>query len=78
MKIEVCRRLENGELLSVNEKGCEEIELDINLMLTNFSTDSKSRLIGIAKMGVFKMTKKSWTELKKFLFKSNQLVRFGY
>jgi len=77
MKIEVCGKLVDGEIVPVNAKGMKEIELDIFNDMTNISLDRNLRLVGIYKDGLYKMTLKSWKALKKYLYKNNQLYRYA-
>lgn len=77
MKIEVCNKYEDGEMKLVNAKGCEEIEIDIFNDLTIFSTSKQSRIIGLYKDGLYKMTLKSWKALKKHLNQTNQMYRYA-
>lgn len=75
MKIQVCNQLVNGELVPMNTKGCEEIEIeliDINVL----STDKTMRFIGLGK-NLYRMTLKSYKELKRELNKRGLMYRFA-
>ncbi|MGN1312211.1 MAG: hypothetical protein ACI4U4_04295 [Bacilli bacterium] len=74
MKISLVGQLVNGEVIPMNTKGYEEVEIelaDINILSQNKSL----RLIGIGKQGLYKMTLKSWKELKKELNKRGLMYR---
>ena len=77
MKIEVYGKLIEGEILPVNAKGCEEIEIDVFNDINVLSMDRELRLIGLDKNGLYKMTMKSWKALKKHLNKTNQMWRYA-
>lgn len=75
MKIQVCNQLVNGELVPMNTKGCEEVEIelvDINVL----STDKSMRLIGLGK-NLYRMTLKSYKQLKRELNKRGLMYRFS-
>lgn len=77
MKIEVCGKLIDGEIIPVNTKGCEEIEIDVFNDINVLSMNKSLRLIGLNKNGLYKMTMKSWKALKKYLNKTNQMWRYA-
>lgn len=77
MKIEVCGKLIDGEIIPVNTKGCEEIEIDVFNDINVLSMNKSLRLIGLNKNGLYKMTMKSWKALKKHLNKTNQMWRYA-
>lgn len=75
MKIQVSNQLINGELIPMNTKGCEEVEIelvDINVL----STDKSMRLIGLGK-NLYKMTLKSYKQLKRELNRKGLMYRFS-
>lgn len=77
MKIEVYGKLIDGEIIPVNTKGCEEIEIDVFNDINVLSMNKSLRLIGLNKNGLYKMTMKSWKTLKKHLNKTNQMWRYA-
>ena len=77
MKIEVYGKLIDGEIIPVNTKGCEEIEIDVFNDINVLSMNKSLRLIGLNKNGLYKMTTKSWKALKKHLNKTNQMWRYA-
>lgn len=78
MELQVCEVLENGEMLLVNSKGCETIEInDLVNDIDSFSIDNKaSRFIGINKK-LFRLTMKSFKALKKEVNKRGIGFRFN-
>ena len=76
MKIEVFSEIVNKEEIQVNQKGCEELDIDYRDIST-LSLDSSARYIGI-KRDLYRMTNKSYKNLKKQLQKENLLYRFDY
>lgn len=77
MKIEVYGKLIDGEIIPVNTKGYEEIEIDVFNDINVLSMNKSLRLIGLNKNGLYKMTMKSWKALKKHLNKTNQMWRYA-
>ena len=77
MKIEVYGRLIEGEIIPINTKGCEKIEIDIFNDINVLSMNKSLRLIGLNKNGLYKMTMKSSKALKKHLNKTNQMWRYA-
>ena len=77
MKIEVYGKLVEGEILPINTKGCEEIEIDVFNDVNCLSMNRELRLIGLNKNGLYKMTMKLWKTLKKHLNKTNQMYRYA-
>lgn len=77
MEIEIFGKLVDGEIVPVNEKGCETIEIDVFNDINVLSMDRDLRLIGLNKNGLYKMTRKSWKALKKYLNRTNQMWRYA-
>jgi hypothetical protein len=77
MEIEIFGKLVDGEIVPVNEKGCETIEIDVSNDINVLSMDRDLRLIGLNKNGLYKMTRKSWKALKKYLNRTNQMWRYA-
>ena len=67
MKIEIYGKLVEGEILPINTKGCEEIEIDVFNDVNCLSMNRELRLIGLNKNGLYKMTMKS---LSFYFYKS--------
>lgn len=70
MKLNIVSQLINGEEELMNSKGCEEIDVelaDINIVSSNKSI----RLIGLGK-NLYKLTMKSYKQLKKELNRRGQ------
>lgn len=78
MELQVCQVLENGEMLLVNSKGCEIIEItDFINDIDTFSIDNKdSRLLGFNKR-LFKLTLKSYKALKREVNKKGIAFRYN-
>lgn len=87
MKIQVCGKLGYNEersmfepssiITPINRKGCEEMDIDTFNDLTVLSRDRSSRLIGLNKKGLYKMTLKSWKALRKTLLKNGQMYLYN-
>ena len=77
MVVKVISKIENGEEILLGTRGAEELELDLN-EVTAFSDNKQNRVVGLYKRGLFKLTNKSYTELKKELTKRGILWRFDY
>lgn len=90
MKLNVCEVMANveyidektkkktisRELVPINEKGCNEIEVelvDINVFTAN---NKNLRLISLGKNNLYKLTLKSYKELKKELNKRGLIFRY--
>lgn len=70
MKIQLISEIIKGEEILINERGFEEIDIDPLNDINVFSFDKKYRYIGIEKR-LFRLSLKSYKELKKYLQKSN-------
>lgn len=70
MKIQLISEIIKGEEILINERGFEEIEVDPLNDINVFSFDKKYRYVGIEKR-LFRLSLKSYKELKKYLQKSN-------
>lgn len=81
MKVEIVSELKNGEEILVNSKGCEEIEIDIPV-IGYLSNSIKDRTLGVSqgkgKGILFKMTKKSYKDLKKKLAQQGWLAKMDF
>lgn len=77
MKIAVYGKLVDGIIVPINSKGYEEVEIDLFNDVNMFSINKSLRFIGLNKDGLYKMTMKSWKELKKHLNKTNQMWRYA-
>ena len=77
MIIKVVSQIQDGEEVMANAKGVEEMEIDVN-EITNFNPDKNSRLIGLFKRGVYKLTLKSCKELQRELIRQGKISRFDY
>ena len=64
MKIGLISKVENGEEIKINEKGYEEIEVDL-FDISNISDTKANRFIGLGKQGLFRLAKQSWIDLHK-------------
>lgn len=76
MKLNIVGEINNGELVLANEKGCDEIEVDLPV-INYFSLNKDSRFIGVEK-NLFKLTLKSYKELKKEFQKRGSIYQFDY
>jgi len=72
MIISIISQLEKGKEISVNEKGCDELEIDPANDITAFSFEKNSRYIGI-QGNLYRLSRKSYKELKKYLQKTNSI-----
>lgn len=70
MKLNIVSQVINGEEQLVNAKGCEEIEFDM-MDVGVVSANKSMRLIGIGK-NLYKLTMKSYKQLKKELNRRGQ------
>ena len=70
MKIEIISEVIKGEEIPVNEKGFEEMEIDSMNDVNAFSFNKNCRYIGIGKR-LFRLSLKSYKQLKKYLQKTN-------
>lgn len=62
------------QIAAINERGYEEIEINSIDDLIGFSFDKSLRICGIGKKGtLYKLTKKSWTELRKIYHKRGDI-----
>lgn len=77
MKIEVCGKLVDEEIVLINPKGCEELDIDMSSDINTLSMNKKLRLVGLGKNGLYKMTTKSWKALKKHLNRTGQAWRYA-
>lgn len=71
MKADIVGVISNGELQKVNKKGCDEIEFEINDVVS-FSTNKQLRLIGFGKE-LLKLSTKSYKQVKKELEKRGKI-----
>ena len=80
MVYQIVSQIQNGEEIPINSKGCEDIEIgDLFNEVDNFSyDDSDLRLIALHKRGIFRLTKKSYKQLKRELTRRGILWRFNY
>lgn len=70
MIISIISQIIKGEEIPINDKGCEQIEIDPNNDITAFSFIKDVRCIGIQK-NLYRLSMKSYKELKKYLQKTN-------
>lgn len=81
MKLEVVSEFQNGEEILINSKGCDEIEVD-TLAIGYLSTDKRDRFLGVSqgkgKGTLFKMTMKSYKDLKKKLAQQGWLAKMDF
>ena len=77
MTCQVVSRLINGEEVPVNEKMCEDIEIDLN-EVGALSDNAKMRYIGLGKKGIYRLTLKSYKALKKEFIKKGSYWRFDF
>lgn len=75
INVEVVGQIIKGELIPINTKGCETIEVEHN-MITVLSENKHTRLIGLDK-NLYKMTLKSFKNVKKELNKNNLMYRIS-
>ena len=70
------KKVTTREFVPVNTRGMDIIEnVDIANDITAFSLEKNMRLVGINKQ-LYKLTSKSWSELKKELTKRGIIWRF--
>lgn len=72
MKIQVISQIIKGEEIPVNAKGCDEMEIDPMNDINAFSFNKEFRCIGIGK-NLYRLTLKSYKEIKKYLQKTNSV-----
>lgn len=72
MKVNVISQIIKGEEIAINTKGCDEIEIDPMNDITAFSFNKETRYIGIDK-NLYRLSLKSYKELKKYLQKTNSI-----
>lgn len=77
MVVKVISKIENGEELFLGTRGAEELELDLN-EITAFSDNKQSRVVGLYKRGIFKLTLQSYKDLKRELTNRGIIWRFNY
>lgn len=70
MKIQIISEIIKGEEIPVNERGFEEMEIDPLNDVNAFSFNKEFRCIGIGKR-LFRISLKSYKQLKKYLQKTN-------
>ena len=70
MKIQIVSQVIKGEEIPINKKGCDELEIDSLNEINAFSFKKEIRLIGIGK-NLYRLSLKSYKELKKYLQKTN-------
>lgn len=70
MKVQIVSEIIKGEEILVNEKGFEDIEIDPLNDINALSFNKKCRYIGIGKR-LFRLSLKSYKQLKKYLQKNN-------
>lgn len=77
MKIALVSQIQNGEEVPMNSRGMEEVELnDLVNDINCFSIDNKKlRIIGLGK-NLYKMTLKSFKELKRELNRKGIAYRY--
>ena len=76
MIVKVISKIENGEEVLLGTRGAEDLELDLN-EVTCFSDSKANRLVGLYKRGIFKLTTKSYKDLKRELTQRGILWRFN-
>jgi hypothetical protein len=74
MKIFLASQVINGEYVPMNSKGCEETEIELADVQV-LSLDKRMRLVGLGK-NLYRMTLKSYKELKQEFNKRGMLYRF--
>lgn len=72
MIISVISQIIKGEEIPINQKGCEQIEIDPANDITAFSFSKKTRCIGFSK-NLYRLSLKSYKELKKYLQQRNSV-----
>lgn len=77
MKITLVSQIQNGEEIPMNSRGMEEVEInDLVNDITCFSIDNKTlRVIGLGK-NLYRMTLKSFKELKREVNKRGIAFRY--
>ena len=70
MKIQIVSQVIKGEEIPINKKGCDELEINSLNEINAFSFKKEIRLIGIGK-NLYRLSLKSYKELKKYLQKTN-------
>lgn len=71
MTLGIVSFFEGGEEIAVNSKGYDEIELDLTNDRFAFPLSKKTRYIGIQGK-LYRLTMKSYKQLKKHLQKTNK------
>lgn len=78
MIIEVCAKYskEEEDFLPINAKGFEEFDINIENELQHISSNKKDRYLFLEKLGLYRMTLKSWKKMKQFLNKTNTAWKY--
>lgn len=78
MIIEVCAKYDKEEedFLPINSRGFEEFDINIENELQHISVDKSYRGIYLDKLGLYRMTLKSWKKMKQFLNKTNTAWKY--
>ena len=74
MKVQVISKIIKGEEIPINSKGCDEIEIASVGDIDSFSFKKDVRYIGLGKGNLYRLSLKSYKELKKFLQRNTRLV----
>lgn len=73
MELQICGQMVNGNVIPVNTKGMETIEAEL-MDISVLSRNKSIRLVGIDKK-LYRLTLKSYKELKKALNRRGSLYR---
>lgn len=65
MELQICAEVNNGNIIPINSRGMEEVEVDL-ININVVSRDKSLRLVGIDK-NLYRLTLKSYKNLKKEL-----------
>ena len=76
MIVEVSGQYKNGEFLLAGTKGCAEIECELN-DINHLSLEKSSRMVAIGK-NTYRLTLKSYKEVKREFAKRGMLYRFDF
>ena len=78
MIIEVCAKYDKEEedFLPINSRGFKEFDINIENELQHISADKSYRGIYLDKLGLYRMTLKSWKKMKQFLNKTNTAWKY--
>lgn len=74
MKINLISKIIKGEEYPINKKGCEEMEISSINDIKALSFDKKVRYIGFGPNNLYRLSLKSFKEIKKYLQRTGKVI----